>query len=233
MAGGEPEVVPRSVADPTRYAGGVLRMQLEANGITVGGGTRVERVPLDAREILAHDGMPLADILRLLMKYSNNNMTEMLLKDLGARDGASGSWESGLAASRAALSGLGVDLEGCTLVDGSGLAASNRVTPTALVSALRAARASFAFGPELLSSLPIAHRDGTLKRRAAGATDAVRAKTGLLSGATALSGIAHLRDGTEAVFSIIVNDYKSGDADVMAAIDAFVTTLVNADPREL
>jgi D-alanyl-D-alanine carboxypeptidase/D-alanyl-D-alanine-endopeptidase (penicillin-binding protein 4) len=101
------------------------------------------------------------------------------------------------------------------------------------VSALRAARASFAFGPELLSSLPIAHRDGTLKRRAAGATDAVRAKTGLLSGATALSGIAHLRDGTEAVFSIIVNDYKSGDADVMAAIDAFVTTLVNADPREL
>jgi D-alanyl-D-alanine carboxypeptidase/D-alanyl-D-alanine-endopeptidase (penicillin-binding protein 4) len=232
-AGADPEAVPRSVADPTRYAGAVLRMQLEANGIGVRGGTRVEPVPPGAREILAHEGMPLADIVRLLMKYSNNNMTEMLLKSLGARDGARGSWDSGLAVSRSALSGLGVDLEGCTLVDGSGLAASNRVTPATLVSALRAARASFAFGPEFLSSLPIAHRDGTLKRRAAGAIDAVRAKTGLLAGATALSGFAHLRDGSEAVFSIIVNDYKSGDADVMAAVDAFVTTLVNTDPREL
>ena len=231
--GAEAEAVPRSVADPTRYAGAILRMQLEANGIVVHGGTRVEPVPPGAREILAHDGMPLADIVRLLMKYSNNNMTEVLLKALGARDGAGGSWDNGLAASRSALAGLGVDLEGCTLVDGSGLAASNRVTPTTLVSALRAARASFAFGPELLSSLPIAHRDGTLKRRAAGAVDAVRAKTGLLAGATALSGFAHLRDGTEAAFSIIVNDYKSGDADVMAAIDGFVTTLVNADPSQL
>jgi D-alanyl-D-alanine carboxypeptidase/D-alanyl-D-alanine-endopeptidase (penicillin-binding protein 4) len=232
-AGAEPEPVPRSVADPTRYAGAVLRMQLEANGIDVQGATRVAAASPSAREIHAHQGKPLAEIVRLLMKYSNNNMTEMLLKALGAHGGGIGSWDGGIAAMRSVLGTLGVDLEGCTLVDGSGLAASNRVTPAALVSALRVARTSFAFGPELLASLPIANRDGTLRRRAAGAIDAVRAKTGLLSGATALSGIARLRDGSEAVFAILVNDYKSGDAEAMAAVDNFVAALVNADPGSL
>jgi D-alanyl-D-alanine carboxypeptidase/D-alanyl-D-alanine-endopeptidase (penicillin-binding protein 4) len=226
-------VVPRSVGDPTRYAGAVLRMQLEANGIGVKGGTRVEAVPLGAHELLAHEGKPLAEIVRLLMKYSNNNMTEMLVKALGARAAGIGSWDAGLAAVRSSLAGLGVDLEGCTLVDGSGLAATNRVTAATLVSALRVARASFAFGPELLAALPIAHRDGTLERRAAGAVDAVRAKTGLLAGATALSGFARLSDGSEAVFSILVNDYKSGDAEAMAAVDGFVAALVSSQPRDL
>ena len=38
-----------------------------------------------------------------------------------------------------------------------------------LVGALRAARASFQVGPELLAALPIAGRDGTLRKRAEGA----------------------------------------------------------------
>jgi serine-type D-Ala-D-Ala carboxypeptidase/endopeptidase (penicillin-binding protein 4) len=227
-AGAGAEAIARSVADPTLYAGAVLRMQLQANGIEVKGTTRVAAVPLGAHEVLAFDGKPLAEIVRLLLKYSNNNMTEMLVKAMGARDSGIGSWDAGLAVVRATLTALGVDLDGCKLVDGSGLAAANRVTPASLVSALRIAGSSFAFGPELVAALPIAHRDGTLEHRAAGATDSVRAKTGLLEGATALSGFARLRDGTEVVFSIIVNDYKSGDAEAMAAVDGFVAALVNA-----
>jgi D-alanyl-D-alanine carboxypeptidase/D-alanyl-D-alanine-endopeptidase (penicillin-binding protein 4) len=232
-AGAEAQVIPRSVAEPTRYAGAVLRMQLEANGIAVRGATRLGPVPPGAHEILAHRGKPLAEAVRLLMKYSNNNMAETLVKALGARNGGAGSWDAGLSEVRRALVSLGVALDGCILVDGSGLAASNRVTPRALVSALRIARASFAFGPELVAALPIAARDGTLERRAAGAADAVRAKTGLLAGATGLSGLARLADGSEVAFSILVNGYKSGDADAMAAVDAFVAALVGAAANDL
>ena len=196
-AGGEPVTIFRSVSDPARYAAAVLRMQLAAQGITIDGGDRIAAVPPGFHEILAFDGKALADIVRLLMKYSNNNIAEMLVKDLGAaQSGPPGTWPNGVAAVRQRLGALGLSPSGFQTVDGSGLSPANRVTPRTLVDALRIARASFAFGPELESALPIAARDGTLGKRAAGAADAVRAKTGLLSGAAALSGFARGADGT-------------------------------------
>lgn len=217
----------RSVADPVRYVAALFRLQLAAQGIAVDGQDRVAPVPPGFHELLAFEGKPLADVLRLLMKYSNNNIAEMLLKNLGAaRNGPPGTWQNGVAAARQQLVALGVSPNGFQTVDGSGLSPANRVTPRTLVDALRIARGSFAFGPEFLSALPIAARDGTLDKRAAGAADVIRAKTGLLNGATALSGYARAPDGSVLVFSIIVNDYTRGDADAMAGIDAFATALV-------
>jgi D-alanyl-D-alanine carboxypeptidase/D-alanyl-D-alanine-endopeptidase (penicillin-binding protein 4) len=217
----------RSVSDPTRYAAAVARMQLAAHGIAVDGADRIGPVPAGFHELLAFQGKPLADIVRLFMKYSNNNIAEMLVKDMGAaQSGAPGTWHSGLAVAREQLAKLGVAVGGAQLVDGSGLSARNRVTPRTLVDALRAARASFVFGPEFESAMPIAGRDGTLSQRTAGAVDSVRAKTGLLSGAVGLSGYARTRAGTDLVFSILANDYRRGDADAIAALDAFAAALV-------
>jgi D-alanyl-D-alanine carboxypeptidase/D-alanyl-D-alanine-endopeptidase (penicillin-binding protein 4) len=226
--GGEPVTVFRSVSDPARYAAAVLRMQLAAQGIVVDGRDRLAPVPSGFPEILAFEGKPLADILRLLMKYSNNNIAEMLAKDLGAaRSGPPGTWAKGVAAVRQQLLALGVAAGGFQTVDGSGLSPSNRVTPRTLVGALRIARGSFTFGPEFESALPVAGRDGTLSERAAGAADAVRAKTGLLNGAAALSGYARGADDSELVFSLLINDYKRGDGDAMAGIDGFAAALVH------
>ena len=224
--GGDGLTIFRSVSDPVLYAAAVFRMQLAAQGIAVEGVDRVGAVPPGFRELLAFKGKPLADIVRLFMKFSNNNIAEMLVKDLGAAQaGPPGTWANGVAAVRQQLIGLGVSASSFQTVDGSGLSPSNRVAPRALVDALRVARASFAFGPELESALPIAGRDGTLTHRASGAADAVRAKTGLLSGAASLSGYARTRDGTDVVFSLLVNDYQHGDADAMAGIDAFAAAL--------
>jgi serine-type D-Ala-D-Ala carboxypeptidase/endopeptidase (penicillin-binding protein 4) len=217
----------RSVSDPPRYAAALLRMQLAAHGISVGGADRVGPVPAGFQELLAFDGKPLADIVRLFMKYSNNNIAEMLVKDLGAaQSGPPGTWTNGIAAIRQQLAALGMPANGFQTVDGSGLSPENRVSPRAFVDALRIAHASFIFGPEFEASMPIAARDGTLTRRASAAIDAVRAKTGLLAGAAALSGYARTRDGTDLVFSLLVNDYKRGDPDAMAGIDAFAAALV-------
>jgi D-alanyl-D-alanine carboxypeptidase/D-alanyl-D-alanine-endopeptidase (penicillin-binding protein 4) len=217
----------RSVSDPVRYAAAVFRMQLAALGIAVDGKDRIAPVPATFGEILAFQGKPLADAIRLLMKYSNNNIGEMLLKDLGAaQSGAPGTWENGVAAARQRLIALGLSPDGFQTVDGSGLSARNRVSSRTLVDALRIARSSFAYAPEFESALPIVGRDGTLKSRAPGAMDAIRAKTGLLDGAAALSGYAHTRGGTDLVFSLIVNDYQRGDPDALAAIDGFATALV-------
>lgn len=219
--------VQRSVTDPVRYAAALLRLQLAALGIAVEGPDRIGPVPAGYTELVAYRGQPLRDVVALLMKWSNNNIAEMLVKDLGAHAaGAPGSWSSGVAAARAQLASLGVDLTGLTMLDGSGLAAADRVTPRTLVSALRAARASFAFGPEFAAALPIASRDGTLKKRAPGAIDRARAKTGMINGVASLSGYARSSDGHELVFSILNNDSPAGDLAAVACNDAFVEALV-------
>jgi len=229
-AGDPLELHYRSVADPTAYAGAVLRMQLEANGIRLGSGKRLGTVPPGWVELMTFRGKTLGEIVRLMMKYSNNGIAESLIKSMGAeRFGEPGTWEKGIAALRQRLAALGLRADGARLVDGSGLSRENRVSARLLVDTLRLARRSFAFGPELVSSLPIAATDGTLEHRGMSVAGSVRAKTGLLSSATGLSGYARMRDGTEAVFSVLANEYRHGAADAMLAIDAFVREIVRHD----
>jgi len=228
-ADAEPHTYWRSVADPTLYAGAVARMQLEAVGIRVEGPTRVGRAPEDAGELLAFEGHSLGRVVALFVKYSNNAVAETLFKQLGrTSSGAPGSWDSGREAVLASLRRLGIATPGLRIVDGSGLARANRVAPRTLVEALRRARASFAFGPELVAALPIAARDGTLEKRAGAAADAVRAKTGLLDRVTGLSGLARHPEQGILVFSVLVNGYRASDEAAMTAVDGFAAALTRA-----
>jgi D-alanyl-D-alanine carboxypeptidase/D-alanyl-D-alanine-endopeptidase (penicillin-binding protein 4) len=217
---------PRSVLDPVRYAGSVLRMQLEANGIAVEGENRLGRVTDSMTLLDAFEGKPLAEIVKLFLKYSNNVMGEGLVKALDASLGGVGSWSTGVVALRAELARLGLDVETLSIVDGSGLSYDNRVTARALVSALRIGEDSFHFGPEFLAALPIAAADGTLEKRTAGAAHQVRAKTGLLTQITTLSGYAETANGEQRVFSILVNGFTSTDEEAMDAVDLFAGELV-------
>ena len=215
----------RSVTQPILYAGHTFAAQLAAVGIEVEGSVhRGHHSPRGIR-LLRFEGKPLSEIVSLMMKYSNNNIAETLIKALGYKPGGRGTWDNGLAALRQALLGIGVPANGFHLVDGSGLSRTNRVSSRTLVEATRRASKSFRYGPEFVASLPIAARDGTLKSRAGKTRDRARAKTGLLSGATALTGLAQTASGKEVIFSIIANDYSRGDAEAIAALDAFLSAL--------
>jgi len=227
--GSEPVVFYRSVNDPLAYAGGVIRMQLAANGIVVEGSVIAGRVPEGAVPLLRFEGFPLSEIVRRYMKFSNNTIAETLVKDLGAIvSGEPGSWDNGAKVLREHLDKLGLLAPGTVIVDGSGLARQDRVAPRSFVRALQMAEHSFTWGPELIEALPIASADGTLAERANGAAHRVRAKTGLLTGATALSGFTESARGEERIFSILVNGYKQGDSAAMRAVDAFVEILADS-----
>ena len=86
--------------------------------------------------------------------------------------------------------------EGIRILDGSGLTAENRLTAQALVEALAAVHGDFALAPEFTVSLPVGGVDGTLKRRLDSVEGRVRAKTGFIRSAIALSGYAQGSDGT-------------------------------------
>ena len=225
--GREARTLHRSVSDPARYAGSVLRMQLSAVGIEVTGVTRRGSAEAAPHVLLAYEGPALSESIQRFLKYSNNSMGESLLKALGVlKRGGAGNWESGVAALREEVAALGVPLEGLRVVDGSGLSYENRVSPRQLVTALRAASKSFHFGPEFLAGLPIAALDGTLEDRADAALGDVRAKTGLLTRVTGLSGLAEAEDGTVLLFAVLVNGFRGSAESAMRGVDGFAAALV-------
>ena len=222
----------RSVLHPDRYAGAVLKLQLAAVGVEVAGRVRAGVAPKSAFALHRFKGRSVGEIVRLFMKFSNNGIAESMVKNLGAlANGGVGTWEAGIPEMRRRLIARGVPAAGFKLVDGSGLSYHDRVSPRALVAALRVGLDSFRFGPEFVTSLPIAARDGTLEKRAEGAQDWVRAKTGLLNGVTGLSGYAAITSPNpqerreRVVFSVLANGCKHGDSAAMDAIDNFVSLL--------
>jgi D-alanyl-D-alanine carboxypeptidase/D-alanyl-D-alanine-endopeptidase (penicillin-binding protein 4) len=227
-AGADPRTTYRSVSDPVGYAVGVLRMQLEANGIRVGDAVGSGAIPDSAVSLVSFEGKSLADVVRLFMKYSNNVIGEGLVKSLAARAGSRpAGWTQGIAAIRVELDSIGIDLGDTVQIDGSGLSYANRVAPRTFVAALRVADASFRFGPEFVASLPIAGADGTLAERGEDAAYGVRAKTGSLTRVTSLSGYANRPDRRRVVFSLLVNGFKRGTADAWQGVDDFLEVLVH------
>jgi D-alanyl-D-alanine carboxypeptidase/D-alanyl-D-alanine-endopeptidase (penicillin-binding protein 4) len=183
-------------------------------------------------ELHRFHGKALAEIVRLFVKYSNNAIAEGLVKAMGAAAGGPpASWHSGLAVMRQELEGLGIPVETLVLADGSGLSYENRVPPRGFVEALLLASRSFRFGPELIGALPIAAADGTLAKRAEGAAFGVRAKTGLLTRVTGLSGYAERPDGRVVVFSVLTNGWRGSAEAAMNGVDAFITELVEGGPE--
>ncbi|RKS73212.1 D-alanyl-D-alanine carboxypeptidase/D-alanyl-D-alanine-endopeptidase (penicillin-binding protein 4) [Actinomadura pelletieri DSM 43383] len=203
----------RTVEDPALYAADVFRRALRAHGVRVAGTTERGRTPVDATTVAARTSMPLSRLAAPFMKLSNNVIAETLVKAIGRKVHGRGTWAAGLPAVAAHLRRLGVDPARVTMTDGSGLARSNRTTAAQLATLLRNARRQTWF-PAWYASLPIAGRSGrlmggTLANRMVGTAAAgnVHAKTGTLTGVTALSGYVTRRDGRTLVFSSVFNGY--------------------------
>jgi D-alanyl-D-alanine carboxypeptidase/D-alanyl-D-alanine-endopeptidase (penicillin-binding protein 4) len=200
-----------TVNRPDLYAAAVFRAELKKAGVTVRGGTASLATPATKRAVLATDySMPLSQLLVPFLKLSNNMHAEALTKAMGAkRSGAPGTWSNGVAATRAYLAVAKVPLSGVSLSDGSGLTRANTLTPRALGTLLVNVQRERWF-PTFKRALPVAGNTsrmvgGTLRYRMNGtrAADHAWAKTGTLTGVTALSGYVQGRDGRLYTFSML------------------------------
>ena len=204
-----------TVNRPDLYAAAVFRAELKKAGVTVRGGTAAQTTPATSRSVVATDySMTLSQLLVPFMKLSNNMHAETLTKAMGAkRSGAPGTWAKGLAATRAYLTSIKVPMAGVALSDGSGLTRSNTITPRAMGTLLVNVQREKWF-PAFKASLPVAGNrtrmvGGTLRNRMNGtrAANHAWAKTGTLTGVTALSGYVQGRDGHLYTFSML-SEYK-------------------------
>ncbi|WP_165964419.1 D-alanyl-D-alanine carboxypeptidase/D-alanyl-D-alanine-endopeptidase [Actinomadura sp. KC216] len=212
-AGAPKARVLRTVEHPTLYAADVFRRALKAHGVRVAGTTKRGRTPGSAETIATRTSMPLSQLAKPFMKLSNNVMAETLVKAIGRKVRGSGTWAAGLPAVTAHAERLGAGTSQITMTDGSGLARSNRTTPRFLSTLLRNAREQPWFGA-WYASLPVAGKPGRLtggtlakRMRGTAAEGNVHAKTGTMTGVTALSGYVRDRDGRLLVFSTVFNGY--------------------------
>ena len=194
------------IADPSRYAGELLRAVLAQRGVTVAKGVRVEAAPRDAEVLATHRSEPLSVLIRGVNKLSNNFMAEQILKSLDPASPAT--FAGALARVREHLGGLGVASEGLRLTNGSGLYDTNRLTARQLVRLLVRVHEDFRIAADFLASLPIMGADGTLRERLVGsaAQRYVRAKTGTLNQASSLSGYAGAHGRPPLAFAVLVGD---------------------------
>src|ERR671923_884257 len=169
----------RTSRNPALSAALGFRDALRRAGVAVGGaGLGVERG--DEAPLAGVDSPPLSQILRFMDRESDNFTAELLLKQLGALTGATGTSAAGAAYVRSVLAEAGVPLEGVRIVDGSGLSLLDRFTTRALAAILRAAWDDPEARRVLFAALPVAGISGTLSHRMRWlpARGNVRAKTG-------------------------------------------------------
>ena len=125
-----------------------------------------------------------------------------------------GSFKGGAEATRLFLDEVvRTSTEGFGMSDGSGLARSNRVTARQMVDTLVAMNRASAPARDLfLRSLPVAGLDGSLRDRLTRPPylGAVRAKSGYITGVSALSGYVQAASGRILAFSILINDVPNG-----------------------
>lgn len=207
---------PRSAAaDPSVLAASELTRLVASRGIaTADGATDAAVAPGEAETIAVVRSPSLGDIVAAMLRESSNLTAEMLVRELGRRDGDGGT-EAGLTAVAQELRSLRLPTEGLALTDGSGLDVSNRSTCKLLFETLalgdKGGGGAGTFAP-MFRGLAVAGRSGTLVRRMAGTEleGRLRAKTGAIDGVAALTGLV---DGKRDIsFAFIANGAFSDPA---------------------
>jgi D-alanyl-D-alanine carboxypeptidase/D-alanyl-D-alanine-endopeptidase (penicillin-binding protein 4) len=193
----------------------ILKDKLQARGITVKGTCTFDSIR--GRNLIGEIDHPIDSVIIRVNKDSYNLGAESLVKTLAAEiAGTPGTWENGVDIIKDYLNQLGIDTTNMILMDGSGVSFYNLFTPSDMVRLLKAQYRSNNNFQRFYESLPVAGVDGTLKNRMKGTPAAgnVRAKTGTLTGSSALSGYITTADKKLLAFSIM-NNHFPGEGKVL------------------
>lgn len=196
----------RSVKDPVQYFMATFAALLSEVGIESSGDWQRGGSAGTRKVIYKVESKPLRDLITDMNHFSNNFVANQLLLAI-SKDGT---WAGGLEALENYFSKVSPGRAQAQLVDASGLAHENKVSAELLLKVLQDGLSDSVIGPELLYSLPVGGRSGTLKDRPFDAP-LVRAKTGTLNGVSSLAGLIQARNGREYLFVIIQNGMGSWD----------------------
>ena len=208
-----------SPSDPAKTAAQRFDEALRKDGIAISNSVTPALVVPGFVQIADYGSPTMAEIVQDTNVPSNNYLAEMLLKDVGAEFGDSGSTAAGISVVRGFAARQGARFNG---ENGSGLTRRNKASPASVVKLLdsmievdentppEAQANQRQLRDAWVNSLAVAGRSGTLAHRMRGtaARGQCHAKTGTLNGVSALSGYCFQgpEDADHAVvFSLLMN----------------------------
>lgn len=227
-ANAEPFARTASVDNPTLFFARAFRDALAAEGIVVLGDAadidELESKPnaAVAQVIAARQSLPLVDLVAPMMRVSQNQYAELLLRAVGGRNTV-----------RDVLKGWGIGDDGYVIADGSGLSRYNYLSSDTIVRVLQHLHNDPAHALTFSRVLPASGGEGPLLKRLAGtpAEGRVKAKTGTVDNVRAIAGYVETAGGDTLVFSIIANNFVVPPAAVDRAADQALIRLASQKPR--
>jgi D-alanyl-D-alanine carboxypeptidase/D-alanyl-D-alanine-endopeptidase (penicillin-binding protein 4) len=211
------------------------------------GRAREAAAPDAARLLVRRNSRPWGEVLRPMVKTSDNPVTRLLFLQLGvpfmAAEPQATTAELAARVVRNWFDEHHIDTTGLVLDNGSGLSRSERITPQQLASLLAVSWA----GPnasDLMMSIPVAGVDGSIRPlKDSPAANWARLKPGTLRNVAALAGYIRDPQGRPWAVAMMINDDNSAKARpaLLAFVDSFarfgplgpVRPLGTAPPRSL
>jgi len=171
-------------------------------------------IPLAARLLLQFEGVPLADDVQDINKYSNNVMARQLMLTLALEKmGKPATTENGELVIQSWLKGLGLQFRELVIENGSGLSRNEAISAEHMTQLLVAAR-NLSVADTFYNSLPIAGTDGTMRNRLMAhlrkflhlkKKPEARIKTGSLADVRAISGYVMSKSGKMYAVTSFIN----------------------------
>ncbi len=163
--------------------------------------------------IQEHSGLSVMEISDIILTYSNNLMTELLLLETAKKlTGKVLNFESSASEVTDYLKKRmkNIDWNGFKIVNGSGLTSLNRITPEQLAAFFIYADGIDFNGRNYFSLLPASGWEGSMSKRLFEEDSAFRvwAKTGAINYASTLAGYMFSRSGRKFIFVIMLTDFS-------------------------
>ena len=198
-------------ADVARAAAAEFDDLLEERGLVIRRRPRSQTAPSADRRVTlgSLESVPMSQIVERMLTHSDNTTSEMVLKEIGHRNGGSTRAEAAEAASAVLLGMLGGAAGSLRWADGSGLSTLNRMSCDLAVRLL----ADAVTDSPLVQALAVAGATGTLRNCGPApaadseARNTVLAKSGALNDTDALTGVVFAPNGDVVAFAMIASEH--------------------------
>ncbi|MFE3167695.1 D-alanyl-D-alanine carboxypeptidase/D-alanyl-D-alanine-endopeptidase [Streptomyces sp. NPDC059224] len=226
----------RHVTDTSLDAGQTFARLLAERGVTVSGNVAHGTAATGTATVAQHRSDVLSAVVEHMLKVSDNDIAETLLRTTALAAGRPATFEDGTAVVRQVLGQYGVSLADFEIHDGSGLSRADRIPAQTIADILDLAgsAADSRTLKYIVDGLPVAGEAGSTLGPEWGRFDTadsqcavgrVSAKTGTLTGAIALSGLTKAEDGRWKIFSFIENGSTADPAATKDALDGLAATV--------
>jgi serine-type D-Ala-D-Ala carboxypeptidase/endopeptidase (penicillin-binding protein 4) len=212
---GKDLAIEMSMPDPPLHSSYFLKQILKEIGVTFKGRIQIVNFPKKVKKngqmnLLTLKSPPISQIVYWTNRESLNLFAETLVKIIGIELGGKGTTDEGVTQIMKFWNDKGVYSNQLSMVDGSGLARTNLISPSSIIKVLSHMAKSKYYRP-FRYSMPIVGVSGNVWRLGQGENNHLhnnmRLKTGYINRVRAFSGYVDTLSGDTVAFTILVNDY--------------------------